>query len=134
MNKELIAGACLAVVLAIGGIFAFIPGGDNSGGAKSGSESRSDSPASSETTPATAPSAATSPSFGTSGSPPAPGAVVFPTPSLPAGSEDAEAMMAINQIIFEITRDANRPADKRMSPEEINALIQSRIKELREGR
>lgn len=42
-------------------------------------------------------------------------------------------MMAINQIIFEITQDAiNRPKDQRMTSEEINALIQSRIKELRE--
>ncbi len=128
MNKKLIAGVCLAVVLVLGGILALTLSGDDSPG-----EARGDSPSPSGTTSTTSPSAATSPSPGASGSPTAPGAVAFPTPSLPAGSEDAETVMAINQIIFEITQDAiNRPKDQRMTSEEINALIQSRIKELRE--
>ncbi len=122
MNKKLIAGACLAVVLVVGGILALTRSGEDSPG-----EARGESPSSSETTPAPSPSSATPES------PTTPGAVAFPTPSLPAGSEDAETVMAINQIIFEVTQDAiNRPKDQRMTSEEINALIQSRIKELRE--
>jgi hypothetical protein len=129
MNKKLIAGACLAVVLAVGGILALTLLGDDPPG-----QARGKSPTSAETTPAGSASGAASPPSAISGSPAAPGAVPFPTPSLPAGSEDAETVMAINQIIFEITQDAiNRPKDQRMTSEEINALIQSRIKELRKS-
>jgi hypothetical protein len=123
MNKKLIAGVCLAVVLLVGGVLALTLSGDDPAGGDR------EAPSASET------GSAASPSTGASGSPTAPGAVAFPTPSLPAGSEDAETVMAINQIIFEVTQEAiNRPKDQRMTSEEISALIQSRIEELRERR
>lgn len=121
MNKKLIVGACLAVVLLIGGILAFTLNGDDPSG-----RDREES-SSSETTPAPSVSAVAS------ATPAVPGAVAYPTPSLPADSDDAETVMAINQIVFEVTQEAiNRPKDDRMTSEEISALIESRIKELRE--
>lgn len=121
MNKKHIAGAFLAAVLLIGGILAFNLLRDDAS-----SRDRDDASAS-ETTPTPSPSA------GASASAPVPGAVAFPTPSLAGGSDDAETVMAINQIIFEVTQEAiNRPKEDRMTSEEISALIETRIKELRE--
>lgn len=56
----------------------------------------------------------------------------LPTPSLPANAEDAKVLMEINQIIFEVTQQAmQRPKTDRMTAEEIDALIRSRIEELK---
>ena len=120
MSKKTIAGAALALALLLAGILAFTA---NRG-------SSSDAERDDRSVPATTPAPSASP--GASGISPAAGAVAFPTPSLPAGSQDAETVMAINQIIFEVTQEAiNRPKDDRMTSEEISALIQSRIEELR---
>lgn len=55
----------------------------------------------------------------------------LPTPSLNPGSEDAERLMEINRIVFEVTQEAiARPKEDRMTREEIDALIRSRIEEL----
>lgn len=122
MNKKILAGICLVAVLLIGGIVAFALGNNDSGSA--GEQSSATSPTGS----------AASPSAGATQNAEAPttGVPVFPTPSLPAGSEDAKTALAINQIIFEVTQEAlNRPKDQRMTAEEINARIQSRIEELK---
>ena len=122
MNKKILAGICLVAVLLIGGIVAFALGNNDSGSA--GEQSSATSPTGS----------AASPSAGAAenAEAPATGVPVFPTPSLPAGSEDAKTALAINQIIFEVTQEAlNRPKDQRMTAEEINARIQTRIEELK---
>ena len=121
MNKKVLAGICLVAVLLIGGIVAFAIGNNDSG--KADEQSAASSPTGS----------ATSPSAGAAGTAGGSAAVpVFPTPSLPAGSEDAKTALAINQIIFEVTQEAlDRPKDQRMTAEEINARIQTRIEELK---
>jgi hypothetical protein len=54
-----------------------------------------------------------------------------PAPS-PATAEEARLLLEINQVIAEVTKEAiERPKDQRMTKEEINALITSRIEELK---
>lgn len=51
------------------------------------------------------------------------------------GGDEAELLMEINQVIFEVTQEAiARPSDQRMTSEEIAALIRSRIEELKQAR
>lgn len=73
-----------------------------------------------------------------SGEPAAPGApqvpvtgIPIPTISIPPGlsAEKAEKVIALNQAILEVTQEAvKRPPGDRMTAEEINELIRTRIK------
>lgn len=61
-----------------------------------------------------------------------PGLPAIPTPSLSPGSEEAARALEIQRIIFEVTQEAiKRPKDDRMSAEEIEAAINTRITELK---
>ena len=108
--KKIVAGICVAALLVVAGFFALRA-------LDSEDESASPAPSPSEEGPeATA----------------TPSPLVLPTASLPAGADDARLLMEINQAIFQVTQEAaQRPSDQRMTSEEINELIRSRIEEIR---
>lgn len=109
MNK-LVVGICLTAVLAAGGI-AFAA--SNRG------------PEAKQTPPAEQASADTEKSDQT-----LPG---VPTISLPADTDEAKALLQVQQMIAEVTREAmERPRADRMSAEEVKEMVLSRIEELKE--
>lgn len=107
--KKIVAGIGVAVLLVVAGLFAFQV-------LDSDEEPASPAPTPSESREAS----------------PTETPLVLPTASLPAGADDARLLMEINQVIFQVTQEAaQRPSDQRMTAEEINQLIRSRIEEIR---
>jgi hypothetical protein len=107
--KKIVAGIGVAALLMVAGFFAFQM-------LDSDDESASPEPSVSESPEASA----------------TPTPLVLPTASLPPGADDARLLMEINQVIFQVTQEAaQRPSDQRMTAEEINELIRSRIEEIR---
>lgn len=61
-------------------------------------------------------------------------AVVMPSISVPAGSEEAGRIAEMSRLAFELSQEiAKMPKDQRPSAEEIKALLKARAEEL-EGR
>lgn len=101
--KKVVAGICLASLLVVAGITAFAANRDvpKSAASTDSKTSENDSQA------------------------------AVPANSVPADEEDAKLLLEINEVIFQVTQEAiQRPNDQRMTPDEISALIRSRIEEL----
>lgn len=108
--KKAVMGIGLLALILIGGAFAFVANQDQPAGEKSSA---------SEAAPASGNAA-------TDGEPVA---------SAPVDGEDAQLFMEINQAIFEVTQEAaKRPQNDRMTSEEVNQLITSKIQEIKRNR
>ena len=107
--KKLVAALCLVAVLAGAGFVGYSMNRSGSGG-----EQR---PASGSTS---ADRAASQQELGSR----------LPS-SIPANDEESTQLVALNQLIFEVAQEnARRPESERMTPEEIRALVRSRVEEL----
>lgn len=131
--KRTFVGACLVVLLAVSGAVAWGLTRDNAS-----DEPATASPKNSKAAEvAAAVPAVPGPVAAGPGKSAAPGVPVteipIPTISIPPGlsAEKAEKVIALNQVILEVTQEAvKRPPGERMTTEEINELIRTRIKEI----
>lgn len=110
MGSKAIIGLCLAALLVTAGVV---------GALLAGNRADSNPPAAA---PSPSPAAAT---------PALPALPAFPTPSTAGDRPEARRLAEVNRIIAEVTEEAmQRPKDQRMTADQINELINSRIEQL----